>query len=72
MTTLPGTTRKRPYRRIRRLLSRERARQAAVDIHRGLNYSAAEYVDHGIYKAKIAYDKWVAAPDANAGTRPGL
>jgi len=67
MTTLPGvyTRRQRIYRRKRHLLSRERARQAAIDIHGG-EEELARYINHGTSKAKIAYDQRVAALAAAA------
>jgi len=62
MTTLPGvyTTRQRLYRRTRRLLSRERARQAALDIHGGLE-DLHNYVHFGTFKVKTTYSRRVAA-----------
>jgi hypothetical protein len=70
MTTLPGvyTRRQRTYRRQRQLLSRERARQAAIDIHGG-EEELARYINHGTSKAKIAYDQRVAALDAAAAVQ---
>jgi hypothetical protein len=61
MATLPGTytSFQRPYSRTRYLLSQERARQAAVDIHGG-EEELAEYVNNGTSNAKIAYDQRVA------------
>jgi len=60
MATLPAiyTSFQRPYCRKRYLLSRERARQAAVVIHGG-EEELAEYVNNGTSNAKIAYDQRV-------------
>jgi len=70
MATLPGlyTDQQRPYRRKRHFLSRERARQAAVDIHGG-EEGLVRYVNHGTSKAKVAYDRRVAARDATAAVQ---
>ena len=70
MTTLPGvyTRRQRTYRRKRHLLSRERARQAAIDFHGG-EEELARYINHGTSKAKIAYYQRVEALDATAAVQ---
>lgn len=67
MTTLPGVygPQQRLYWKKRHLLSRERARQAAIDIHGG-EEELARYINHDISKAKIAYYQRVAALDATA------
>jgi hypothetical protein len=67
MTTLPGAygPQQRHYRKKRYLLSRERARQAAIDVHGG-EEKLARYIKYDTSRAKIAYYKRVAALDGSA------
>jgi hypothetical protein len=62
MVTLPGTytPSKIPYRKKRHLLSREKARQAAIVAHGG-EEGLTRYINCGISQAKIKYDRRVAA-----------
>src|ERR1700722_2428082 len=64
MVTLAGTYTpfKIPYRKKRRLLSRERAQQAATVAHGG-EEGLARYIKFGTSQAKIAYDRRAAARD---------
>jgi len=64
MVTLPSTYTpfKILYRKKRRLLSRERARQAATVAHE--EEGLVRYIKFGTSKAKIAYDRRAAARNA--------
>lgn len=61
MHTLPGvyTLSEIPYKRRRRLLSRKRAREVAVEVHGG-EEGLVSYINSNTSPAKIAYDQRVA------------
>jgi hypothetical protein len=60
MVTLPGTytPSKIPYRKRRHLLSREKARQAAIVAHGG-EEGLTRYINSGLSQAKIKYDRYM-------------
>ncbi|TDL26139.1 hypothetical protein BD410DRAFT_784182 [Rickenella mellea] len=63
--TLPGTYTpfNTPYRRQRRLLSREIAQQAAIVAHQG-EEGLARYINSSTSQAKIAYEQRTSARNA--------
>jgi hypothetical protein len=70
MTTLPGTYTldRKPYRRERLLVSRERARQVAVVVHGG-EEGLEKYIKFGKSKAKVKYEEQAATKWSTWGDR---